>query len=272
MSSNGPKRSNTLAVDVARSHRHDKDGRPQTSPGPEDTYPDDQFIGIALGSPRVARGMGYISGGSIPTTITDASEIETQNSGSGNSDTPGLKRKPSKWKKFGDLFKPKAAPAMPIEAPPFYQVQINDQPLLPSRYPSFIKDYSSEYSYGAHHHIMPPSRRDDEKDKITPRKHTKLTKEQNHPVPQKHWGALSDEPADVSTSERRGPPPSNLLGVDIPDVEMERYSVMFGNLLGKPQSSTLLARRSKTLDNLMVHEEEDDDEVGCAGRFYLRKF
>jgi hypothetical protein len=47
-----------------------------------------------------------------------------------------------------------------------------------------------------------------------------------------------------------------LLNVDIPTIEMERYSVMFGSLI-KPTSSasSLLARRQATLDKLkMVNE------------------
>ena len=48
-----------------------------------------------------------------------------------------------------------------------------------------------------------------------------------------------------------------LLDVDIPSVEMERYSVMFGNLLPKPagMSSSLLARRQATLDKLKTVNE-----------------
>ena len=49
-----------------------------------------------------------------------------------------------------------------------------------------------------------------------------------------------------------------LLDVDIPSVEMERYSIMFGSLLGKPtgNSSSLLARRQATLDRLKTANEE----------------
>jgi hypothetical protein len=45
---------------------------------------------------------------------------------------------------------------------------------------------------------------------------------------------------------------SRLLEIDIPDVQMERYSVMFSQVMKKNQRPSLLARRSKTLDNLRL--------------------
>jgi hypothetical protein len=48
-----------------------------------------------------------------------------------------------------------------------------------------------------------------------------------------------------------------LLDVDIPDVQMERYSIMFGSVLGKSSStsSSLLARRQATLEKLKTVNE-----------------
>lgn len=53
-------------------------------------------------------------------------------------------------------------------------------------------------------------------------------------------------------------PGGGLLNIDIPDVHMERYSVMFGSLLGNPSESTpsLLMRRQATLERLKVVNEE----------------
>ncbi|KAJ5594720.1 uncharacterized protein N7459_000928 [Penicillium hispanicum] len=48
-----------------------------------------------------------------------------------------------------------------------------------------------------------------------------------------------------------------MLDVDIPDVQMERYSVMFSSVMTKNQRPSLLARRSKTLDNLRVPSNQD---------------
>ncbi|KAH9210457.1 hypothetical protein DL95DRAFT_413003 [Leptodontidium sp. 2 PMI_412] len=59
---------------------------------------------------------------------------------------------------------------------------------------------------------------------------------------------------DGSHSTQKG---AGLLDVDIPSVQMERYSVMFGAVLQKPQSqsSSLLARRQATLDKLKTVNE-----------------
>ncbi|KAJ6115406.1 hypothetical protein N7486_001184 [Penicillium sp. IBT 16267x] len=50
---------------------------------------------------------------------------------------------------------------------------------------------------------------------------------------------------------------SPMLNVNIPDVQMERYSVMFSNVMNKNHKPSLLARRSKTLDNLRVPSAQD---------------
>lgn len=46
------------------------------------------------------------------------------------------------------------------------------------------------------------------------------------------------------------------LDVEIPDIQLERYSVMFSNVMDKNERPSLLARRSKTLDNLRVPDAE----------------
>ncbi|KAJ5771616.1 hypothetical protein N7520_002145 [Penicillium odoratum] len=48
-----------------------------------------------------------------------------------------------------------------------------------------------------------------------------------------------------------------MLDVNIPDVQMERYSVMFSKVMTKNHKPSLLARRSKTLDNLRVPSAQD---------------
>ena len=67
---------------------------------------------------------------------------------------------------------------------------------------------------------------------------------------------LDGGPLDVHPGQKyaHGGP---LLDVDIPSIEMERYSIMFGSLLQKPTgtSSSLLARRQATLDRLKTVNE-----------------
>lgn len=46
------------------------------------------------------------------------------------------------------------------------------------------------------------------------------------------------------------------LDVKIPDIQMERYSVMFSKVMDRNQRPSLLARRAKTLDSLRVPNAE----------------
>ncbi|PHH83674.1 hypothetical protein CDD82_5432 [Ophiocordyceps australis] len=52
-------------------------------------------------------------------------------------------------------------------------------------------------------------------------------------------------------------PPEPLLDIEIPDVSMERYSVMFSHLLDNRSTTSLLARRQATWDKLKALREED---------------
>ena len=52
----------------------------------------------------------------------------------------------------------------------------------------------------------------------------------------------------------------SLLQVEIPSVEMERYSIMFSNLLQPPTTSSLLARREAHLENLYTGAAAKDIE------------
>lgn len=73
------------------------------------------------------------------------------------------------------------------------------------------------------------------------------------------WPKLeTDKPRfkNFSALDRKEPPQKPvdglMLDVNIPDVQMERYSVMFGNVMDRNQRPSLLARRSKTLDSLRI--------------------
>ena len=55
-----------------------------------------------------------------------------------------------------------------------------------------------------------------------------------------------------SSDSHRG---DNLLDVEIPDITMERYSIMFGHLLQNRSASSLLARRQATQDRLKAIKE-----------------
>ncbi|KKK25652.1 hypothetical protein ARAM_003853 [Aspergillus rambellii] len=135
-------------------------------------------------------------------------------------DPQALLRKSSKWRKIGGLFKAKSAMAANVNKP-FYQVRTgNDWPL---------QDSSS-------HSVDLKSR---------PAVETQRSPVQNTEA----WPCL------VPESEPHAPP-GPLLQVEIPNVEMERYSVMFGGLLQKGQPSSW-NRRSRTLDGVAVKKNEE---------------
>ncbi|KAI9167054.1 hypothetical protein HJFPF1_03173 [Paramyrothecium foliicola] len=61
---------------------------------------------------------------------------------------------------------------------------------------------------------------------------------------------------DLISASRLNTPGGPFLDVEIPSVEMERYSVMFGNVLNAQSSSSLLARRQATLDRVKTTRED----------------
>lgn len=60
-------------------------------------------------------------------------------------------------------------------------------------------------------------------------------------------------------------PMRSLLDVDIPSIQMERYSVMFGNVIKPP---SLLARRQANLERLKTVEEIRSEDVSGGGLSY----
>ncbi|KAK2808483.1 hypothetical protein FQN50_004691 [Emmonsiellopsis sp. PD_5] len=215
------------------------------------------MIGIALGSPTLQRNPQPAQPFPFPLEdpMVDVHDADAEKS----------KPKPSKWKKIGGLFKSKNLPPPPNE--PFYQL---DQPAASHR-DRITPPASHETS-----HAPPPwdnvppqsSKVEDDDAKLAKRKmskkaakHSESPKHRKKPVReaediQRPSTSAADDPASSESPSLVAP----YLSVDIPDVQMERYSVMFGSLLGKPPSSTLLARRSKVLDKLKTYDEEEDPE------------
>ena len=181
---------------------------------PEGSPVGPHIIGVALGSPSMLASEGDVPSPRLPTSIyaTRAKQLEPPRS--------------SKWKKIGGLFRAKNALAEPVNY---------SRTSRPKNYPS----------------------KDNKRPARTP---TKLSKRREST---EEWPRLRTE----RTSNERRPPenfsvPGNtyqraldrspLLEVNIPDGQMERYSVMFGSLMDRDQKPSLLARRCKTLDNLHI--------------------
>lgn len=138
------------------------------------------------------------------------------------SQRPGLAK--SRWRKIGGLFKAKRAFA---PSQPFYQLRVdNDWPLQDSTYSIDVED---EHSKG-------PIQEDCSQDEWPRFK------------PQSKDDSAKDSQPQMKAQDADTSP---LLQVDIPNVEMERYSVMFSGLLGKPP-----ARKNRIADA--------SSEVGCS--------
>jgi hypothetical protein len=178
----------------------------------------DSMIGIALGSPRLLESQ-------IPPT--QAQRYPPPTPPDVESPPSALQRKPSKWRKIGGLFKAKSAMAPNVNKP-FYQVRAETE--RPSQGSSHSIDYKSRQRAGS---------------KTEPIENTEL------------WPCLVSEQEAIMQKQSTSSPNAqgSLLQVEIPQVELERYSVMFGGLLNNSRPS-LLNRRSKTLDDVTIPGQE----------------
>ncbi|KAL2849886.1 hypothetical protein BJY01DRAFT_138520 [Aspergillus pseudoustus] len=187
-------------------------------PSETDHVLDGSMIGIALGSPRLLESQ---------TTTAQAHRYPLPTPPDVECPSSALQRKSSKWKKLGGLFKAKSAMAPNVNKP-FYQVRGETE--RPSQGSSHSIDYKSRHRAGT---------------KTEPIENTEL------------WPCLVSEQEAIMQKQNSTRPnaPGSLLQVEIPKVEMERYSVMFGGLLNTSRPS-LLNRRSKTLDDVAIPDAQ----------------
>lgn len=208
-------------------------------------------IGMALGSPSHAPAAWQEH--PIETYIRHESPDQMDGSVDGSWENPTLKHKPSRWKKLGGIFGggKKAQPA-------FYQLQ----PEGPQR--------AVEPEIG---HVQEPTS-SEKRPKSRGRGWSNSTRRKNKPEMSRSntlpafdmsggRGAtgtpeitLEGGPL-IENASRFAQKGNGLLDVDIPSIQMERYSIMFSGVLQKPQqtSSSLLARRQATLDKLKTVNE-----------------
>ncbi|GFF82999.1 hypothetical protein IFM61606_00530 [Aspergillus udagawae] len=208
--------------------------------------PDDDananMIGIALGSPRMAQPQSILSQmQEQPPVSTSASSEQV------SPQTKPPKRKPSKWRKIGGLFKAKnALAATPNQ--PFYQVRCNEE------WPLQESTHSVDYE-----HQCEADKLETENLASTPPNPPSL---EIWPCPDgekepKSYIQSNLETAPQDSAKNNDLPPSAkrtagpFLQIDIPDVQLERYSVMFGGVLNRNEPS-LLKRRSKTLEDVRI--------------------
>lgn len=130
-----------------------------------------------------------------------------------------LRRKPSKWKKLGRLFKGKQGDKRGVDEP-FYQLDMNTQ-APPQESKPQTRDTSQQSRFPKVEDDMP------------------YTESRTH--------YMSGQQKSRNDS---------LLEIDIPAVQMERYSVMFSGVLDKRPDTSLMARRNKPLDDIKIQRTE----------------
>lgn len=227
------------------------------------THYENESIGLALGSPGFPKWDSNLRRG--VAAPNDPHSFNTANIVDDEEEFRFEKVKTSKWKKIGGMFKAKQALSHQNSPVPFYQVQPNS-----SASPAYESEpISSEKT-----------------SKGRKRSNTKGSKGSGDA--RSDWDFLKTSP---ESSQGRGlrqrkdsgkaglerfpaVPPRNitydngspLLNVDIPDIQLERYSVMFQGLLtGKGDRRTILDRRSRILDQLNL---PIDDCVSCYTEYH----
>jgi hypothetical protein len=257
--SRGPSKSEEAAKDLA-----DRPPPQLTRLDCSNVHGDASTIGVAVGSPSQWQ---PTKPASLLQSPLSNMEAEAPNSNDQYWQDAANKSRNPRWKKIGDLFKAKAALSGEPSPSPFYQLQ--------AQYAAHMANQSQSSLHS--HSIHPDSEPTDARflfDKILA-PDGQLGR-QNHVesrLPHLH-GAQKEEtdtstPSDYTSSQRpatrKGLPLAlPLLDVQIPNVQMERYSVMFGNLLKQQESPSLLSRRDKTLRNLLTISDEEDATAGAV--------
>lgn len=186
-------------------------------------------IGIALGSP------GMLKSQKSPPPARFYTSISTEPPKERGTPT----RKSSKWKKLGGLFKAKNAFASTHDS------QSEKRKESPTKNRADSDDHTS----------IRRIRRDD-----TPTDWRLVDVDRNASTNKigspRRVRNFSMSTLNVSNEHSATEHPHPHLDVEIPDIQLDRYSVMFSNVMNKIQQPSLLARRSKTLDNLRVPSAE----------------
>ena len=238
-------------------------------------HSDEIVIGLALGSPRQSP---------LPALPPDDRDVdlsyvcsspENPDSTLGNvceigSGSKGIKRKGSKWKSLGSFFGRREVPS----ASPFYQLDRKQQ-TGPTK--QLTQEYSEtnalrrkrvDSNHGKKVHQADSStgvpgeegsgllRRNSSRRRGLRRRKVEEPQPEMQRIPVKYTAHAIAENLDPRREQQDpGMPGSSLLQVEIPCVELERYSVMFGDVLEPKvrQSRTqpsLLARRQAHLEEL----------------------
>ncbi|MCJ1391986.1 hypothetical protein MMC18_004853 [Xylographa bjoerkii] len=227
------------------------------------SYSEDMAIGMALGSP---------SQSPFPSLLQDPPEsmlsfanraprsfVSSQSDTREDTNVEEAGKQRGKWKMFGGLFG-KKAPSNPVSpASPFYNLQYPAADIvnIDSQSPHIEKLRSRNMAESRQQ--QQTTSRDLDLIRAATRKKvlSKNKKQDTRPELRKarttnffHGGRRS--PTKTSNDDRGAPLLENkpmMLRVDIPDVSLDRYSIMFSQVL-KPEQPSLMVRRQAQLERL----------------------
>lgn len=243
------------------------DATPPRGPSPEEQLigelidmkgrnPNGLGIGMALGSPMHPQ-HGW---GSAPsrTNTNDQVQGSMPSSELVSPISSAAKQKQSKWKGFGSLFGRKAAKPSTT----FYQ--------LDGTPPSGNSpNLEQNANFGN------PSPPDSADSKSRGRSNT-TAKKPPRSVPARANTAPVKQEKGWSKKQKQGPElqvdGGLMLDVEIPSIQLDRYSVMFSGVLGQTgteSASSLLARRQATLDKLKTVNEAIEQKVSFSYSFLI---
>ncbi|KAH0543704.1 hypothetical protein FGG08_002020 [Glutinoglossum americanum] len=230
--------------DPERDPENEPEQEPEREPEQESEI---TSIGMALGSPRADRppvvqlpyggsdGFSTYSSSTMGTEVLQGKNYQFK--------APTRQKSTSKWKLFGGMFGKKAPATGSRSRSPLYQLaQASESPT-----PGTVQQ-----EYDVHTRPPPPAKDFGSVEKVQRAKSVRHAG-QKKLVKSPSKATLRSQTLEPQTSWPRTAGPhlesSPVIDVDIPSIEMERYSVMFGSLL-KPRNSSLLARRQVTLEKL----------------------
>ena len=202
-----------------------------------------------------------------------------------DSGSKGIKRKGSKWKSLGSFFGRRDVRS----ASPFYQLDRKQQPEPANQYitrdcseTNALRRKRADSNHGKKVYQVESStgvpgkeggdllRRNSSRRRGLRRRKVEEPQPEMQRIPVEHTAHAISKNLDPR-GEQQGSrmPGSSLLQVEIPCVEMERYSVMFGDVLGPQvrQSKTqpsLLARRQAHLEELHTVADSNSEVRSSA--------
>lgn len=216
---------------------------------------DASTIGVAVGSPSQLQ---PTNPGSLGQSSLAKMDMSLSSSCDNYFEDPASRTRNARWRKLGGLFKARNAFLDDPAPSPFYQLQAQYVPQLVNNSESSFLTHTTDPAPRAHDARFLFDQILGSDGQLHPQRHVDTPLQPVHGA-QGRSGNISKasggRPAQQKVSHLGLP----LLDVTIPHVQMERYSVMFGNVLDKQESPNLLPSRNKTLGNLVTNRDEKAD-------------